>query len=124
MDLKNKLFIKFMDEQTSGGYQYKTSGQKRAAVRRYWHRFVKYRQTIGLCIQCNRRHQPTMQRCGLHRRLNAEKCLAWARANAVRLRQERAERVRAGLCASTASHGKATHGTLCKKCRLTARRTQ
>ena len=120
MDLKNKLFMRFCLESESGGkapYGSRLSPDKQAYFRALWTQFVQVRQILGTCIQCNRKHQPGMQRCGVHRNKNRAKCLAWAAANREAIRAEYKSRVNAGVCANGPKHGNVYNGhTLCKMC--------
>lgn len=121
MDLKNKLFVKFLEESTSSGgqipYGQRSTPEQQAYARKLWRKFVTIRQAVALCIQCNRKHQPSMQRCGLHRNLNKAKCLAWARLNRENVRQQYKDRVIAKVCVNCPDHGYAFGDhTTCEKC--------
>jgi hypothetical protein len=109
MDLKNKLFVRFLEESASGGqlpWGQRLTPEQQAYARKTWHKFVATRQAVALCIQCNRRHQPGMQRCGMHRNLNKAKCLAWARLNRENIRQQYRKRVAARVCVNNPDHGR------------------
>ena len=121
MDLKNKLFMKFVLElEGSGGrvpWGARLTPEHQAYARAQWAQFVQVRQILGTCIQCNRKHQPGMQRCGVHRNKNKTKCLAWAAANREAIRAEAKARVKAGVCIANPKHGPAFDGhNHCKMC--------
>jgi len=125
MNLSNKLFIRFCEESDSGGqvpYGQKLTAEQRMYARKLWRKFVKHRQVLGLCIQCGRKHQPSMQRCGLHRRLNREKCYTWFLANKDKIKAKVEARKAAGVCVNGLNHGAAAPGHIyCEKCRARLR---
>lgn len=120
MDLNNKLFLKFCMDSIPGGkaaWGTKCTEEQKTYARGKWREFVSIRQILGTCIQCNRKHQPGMQRCGVHRNKNKTKCLAWARANRDAIRAEYKARVNAGVCVNKPEHGPGVNGyTLCRMC--------
>lgn len=126
MDLNNKLFRAFMLMETGNGggggsskrpYGSRMTPEAQAEARAYWHVFVGMRQAKGLCIQCQRKHQPGLQRCKTHRKLNAAKCLKWARANRDAIRAEYKYRVENLLCVNNPKHGRSFDGHIhCLAC--------
>lgn len=108
MNPSNKLFIKWLELDAGGKATWgsKSTEEQKALFRARWHVFVGVRQSLGNCIQCNRKHIPRQQRCANHRNLNRAKCLAWAKANRASIRAEYRRRVNARVCANNPSHGK------------------
>ena len=123
----NKMFVSFLEKEVLPGSGYtsfrvfRSSPEVRKAARQFWKRFVKIRQAQGLCLSCDRKHRPDEQRCAIHKESNRKRCLRWARRNRAFLRLQYAERVAAGVCASSPTHGRATSGTLCETCRIKRR---
>lgn len=121
MDLSNKLFRQFLSMDLGsgggGGSEKRFTPAQLAFFRAKWHQFVQIRQILGTCIQCNRKHRPSEQRCGVHRNKNKAKCLVWAAANRIAIRAEYKSRVNAGVCVNSPKHGGTYNGhTLCKMC--------
>lgn len=127
MDLKNKLFLKFLEVQGGGGspavpYGQRLSPAEQSYARAKWREFVTVRQVLGTCIACNRQHRPGEQRCTVHRNLNRAKCKAWAHENRDERLAEYRRRVKAGVCTDSPDHGPAFEGhNTCRKCYLRAR---
>lgn len=87
--------------------------------------WVGGRRRLGLCILCQKMGQKIVGRdtgrrrrgirCAFHRGINAERCRRWMRENGHRVYMER---VNAGVCAVSASHGPPVPGhTRCFACR-------
>lgn len=87
--------------------------------------WVMGRQRQGLCILCQKMGQKIVGRdtkrlrrgirCAFHRGVNAERCRRWMKENGQQVYQER---LAAGVCAVSASHGPPVPGhTRCFACR-------
>jgi hypothetical protein len=130
MDLKNKLFLKFLETQGGGGggaekrpYGQRLTPAQRRYARSKWHVFVAVRQVLGTCIACNRKHRPGEQRCTVHRNINRAKCKAWSHENRDQRLADYREARKKGVCANNADHGPVFEGhSTCRRCYMQARR--
>jgi len=115
--LTNKLFITYLESTGDAPGADPNYSRMLKRFRAKWHEFVAIRQTLGTCIQCNRKHQPGMQKCGVHRNKNKARCLAWAAAHRDAIRRQYLVRRASGVCVASPRHGAAFEGhVLCRKC--------
>jgi hypothetical protein len=75
----------------------------------------------GLCTRCDKPPEEGSRLCAGHIAKNKQRCSAWVAKNG---RKKYQLLRKLGMCVKTANHGPATHGSLCKKCRMEMRASQ